>query len=94
MIEAVASADEVCGRTDAGAVECVALSQGRERSQGRAPARRWIDAGARQVVAGSHHVCALLEGDRVRCRGDDRFGQLGGRPRYVVTEPTAIPLEG
>lgn len=88
VIEAVADEDEVCARTLDGAIDCVHLSDH------TGPAQRWIASGARQLVAGSYHFCALVDGDLVRCRGDDRFGQLGGRPRHVTTEPTPIPLEG
>ncbi|TXC75222.1 hypothetical protein FRC91_13245 [Bradymonadales bacterium TMQ1] len=48
-----------------------------------------IDAGGTimQIDAGGLHTCALLEGGRVRCWGDNRFGQLGyGHRRSVGTE--------
>ncbi len=51
-----------------------------------------IDAGGEilQISAGGLHTCALLEEGRVRCWGDNRFGQLGYGHRHRIGD-TELP---
>lgn len=44
-----------------------------------------------QVVTGSHHTCAIAEGE-VYCWGDNRFGQLGQGNRVPSTLPEPVSL--
>jgi alpha-tubulin suppressor-like RCC1 family protein len=47
--------------------------------------------GARQVVAGDHHTCALIgRPGSVRCWGDNEFGQAAGDGARV-TRPVTVP---
>lgn len=45
------------------------------------------DASARQISAGSGHVCALLEDREVRCWGNNTLGQLGDESRITANLP-------
>ncbi|MEM1347089.1 MAG: protein kinase [Myxococcota bacterium] len=48
-----------------------------------------LDAPAIDVVAGDQHSCALLKSGKVRCWGDNRFGQLGyGHTRTIGSDST------
>jgi alpha-tubulin suppressor-like RCC1 family protein len=54
-------------------------------------------AGARELVAGDRHTCALEHGGTVQCWGDDTFGQLAapgvpsGEPFDEHTGPLPLP---
>jgi alpha-tubulin suppressor-like RCC1 family protein len=41
------------------------------------------------ITAGQYHTCALLEGGRVKCWGDNQFGQLGDG----TDQASAVPVE-
>ena len=46
--------------------------------------------GASAIVAGSEHSCALFSPGQVRCRGQNRLGQLGDGTRNYSQKPVAV----
>ncbi|HMJ11000.1 MAG TPA: choice-of-anchor D domain-containing protein [Polyangiaceae bacterium] len=73
-----------CALLDSGAVRCWGNAQqgqlgyGRRESSADVAAEDVnVGAPALRVVAAGFHSCALLDGGRLRCWGDNYFGQLG-----------------
>lgn len=62
--------DRLCMRSTAGEIECAGLRSGPTTHM------RELD-GAKSIVAGAAHACALLADGRVGCWGDGRFGRVG-----------------
>jgi alpha-tubulin suppressor-like RCC1 family protein len=48
--------------------------------------------GARDVVGGQSHSCALLESGQVKCWGSNEFGQIGSGATSTddITDPTDV----
>ena len=63
-----------CARTRQGEVWC--WGSGPWRLGNRPHEISWLH-GARQLALGDNHWCALMEGDRVLCWGDNSDGELG-----------------
>lgn len=52
-----------------------------------------LDAPVLSVGLGSHHSCAVLEGDRVRCWGSNSAAQLGAPGQYPLSASTPTDSE-
>jgi cysteine-rich repeat protein len=91
-----------CARLAAGKVRCWgngsdgALGSGNTSQLGGSPGQKapFVDVGgpALDLVGGLQHVCALLNGGRVRCWGNNQFGQLGiGSTQNIGDNPGEMP---
>lgn len=108
-VEITAGVAHACARLETDAIRCWGagdrgqLGDGIPVAEGRLPATAGdvpVGGPVRAVVAGGHHTCALLDGGRVRCWGDNDQGQLGYGHTWVIgdDEPAGaagdVPLDG
>lgn len=85
--EEVATGGSACVRTRAGAVLCSAQTDSGELELESVPGI----ADAVALAVGYRHACALVEGGRVRCWGENPSGQLGSGAVGPVDEATHVP---
>ncbi|TXD32709.1 hypothetical protein FRC96_16620 [Lujinxingia vulgaris] len=65
------------GANDFGQIGSASIAVGNNINVGVAMQVQGLSSGVVDVVAGSHHSCALLDDGTVRCWGRNRFGQVG-----------------
>lgn len=95
---AAAGDAHTCVLSDQGDVRCIggnnAAQRGYEGEASTSPntvAGLDTDASVVELVSGNYHSCARLSNGRVRCWGNNAFGQLGREPNSPYT--SAQPLE-
>ncbi len=66
-----------CGLTESSAVHCWGQSFEHNMRTYRPGPVTGFENGVRSIAAGSDHLCALMEDDRVQCIGDNRNATLG-----------------
>lgn len=52
-----------------------------------------VGSGVADLVAGSHHTCALLNNGALKCWGNNGYGQLGDGGWNTVYEPLESPID-